>query len=69
MVYLYDDRGVNIKAYLTDQEWNGVFAFFDLKPGTYTLRYKAYGYEEFSEKVVVKADQTTYTLPQLTPKP
>ncbi|MBS7393861.1 MAG: hypothetical protein MR656_09690 [Bacteroidales bacterium] len=25
--------------------------------------------EEFSEKVVVKADQTTYTLPQLTPKP
>ena len=25
--------------------------------------------EEFSEKVVVKADQTTYTLAQLTPKP
>ncbi|MDY5010909.1 MAG: PEGA domain-containing protein, partial [Sodaliphilus sp.] len=68
MVYLYDSRGVNIKAYHTDQEWNGIFAFFDLKPGKYTLRYRAYGYEELTEEVEVVADKTTYILPRLTKK-
>lgn len=68
MVYLYDSRGVNIKAYHTDQEWNGIFAFFDLKPGKYTLRYRAYGYEELTEEVEVVADKTTYLLPRLTKK-
>ncbi|MDO4510953.1 MAG: N-acetylmuramoyl-L-alanine amidase [Bacteroidales bacterium] len=65
MVYLYDDKGRNIKAYHTDQEWNGIFTFFDLKPGKYTLRYRAYGYEEKTEEVIVKADKTTYLLPKL----
>lgn len=68
MVYLMDSKGRNIKAYATDQEWNGVFAFFDLKPGKYTLRYEAYGYKTMTEEVVVEADKTTYVLPKLNRK-
>ena len=45
-----------------------------MRNGRFKLLFQAKGTvllvcEEFSEKVVVKADQTTYTLPQLTPKP
>lgn len=68
MVYLMDNKGRPVKAYATDQEWNGVFAFFDLKPGKYTLRYEAYGYETKTEKIVVEADKTTYVLPKLSRK-
>ncbi len=65
MVYLIDSKGRTIKAYATDQEWNGIFAFFDLKPGKYTLRYEASGYETMTQQVTVEADKTTYVLPKL----
>ncbi|MCQ2288183.1 MAG: N-acetylmuramoyl-L-alanine amidase [Muribaculaceae bacterium] len=65
MVYLMDSHGVTIRTYRTDGEWNGVFAFFGLKPGKYTLRYEANGYVTKTEKVEVKADKTTYVLPKL----
>lgn len=68
MVYLMDSRGVNIRGYHTDGEYNGVFTFFGLKPGKYTLRYEAYGYETQTEEVVVEADKTTYVLPKLNRK-
>ena len=68
MVYLLDSRGVTVRAYRTDGEWNGIFAFFSLKPGKYTLRYEARGYETLTEQVVVKADNTTYVLPKLEQK-
>lgn len=68
MVYLLDKKGRTVKAYCTDQEWNGVFAFFGLKPGKYTLRYEASGYETLTEQVTVTADQTTYVLPKLNRK-
>ena len=68
MVYLQDSRGVTIKGYRTDQEWNGIFTFFDLKPGKYTIRYEASGYETMSEEVIVAADKTTYFLPKLKKK-
>lgn len=65
MVYLMDSRGVNIKAYRTDGEYNGIFTFWDLKPGKYTLRYEAYGYVTLTEDVIVEADKTTYLIPKL----
>lgn len=65
MVYLMDKRGVTISAYRTDGEWNGVFAFFYLKPGKYTVRVVADGYQTITQQVEVKADKTTYLLPKL----
>ena len=61
VVYLRKGKSpVNLLAYRVDNEWNGVFAFFDLKPGKYTLVYEAPGYEPKTEQVTVEADKTTY---------
>ena len=68
MVYLTDANGRPLRAYCTDQEWNGVFVFDGLRPGKYRLRYEAYGYETKWEDVEVKADKTTYVLPKLSKK-
>ncbi len=65
MVYLLDSRGVAIRAYHTDGEYNGIFVFDDVKPGKYTLRYEAYGYQTSTEKIEVKADKTTYLKPKI----
>lgn len=68
MVYLADKAGRPLRAYCTDQEWNGVFVFDNLRPGEYTIRYEAYGYTTKTEKVKVVADKTTYLLPKMTKK-
>lgn len=68
IVYLLDSRGVKIRHYKVDHEWNGFFGFFYLKPGKYTLQYEAPGYETMTEDVVVKKDQTTYCKPRLNRK-
>ena len=68
MVYLTDMKGRPLRAYCTDQDWNGVFVFDNLKPGKYKLRYEAYGYVTKTETVKVTADKTTYLLPKLTKK-
>ena len=61
VVYLRKGKSpLNLLAYRVDNEWNGVFAFFDLKPGKYTLVYEAPGYEPKTEQVTVEADKTTY---------
>ena len=65
MVYLTDKQGRPLRAYCTDQEWNGVFVFDNLKPGKYRLRYEAYGYQTAWQDVEVKADKTSYVLPKL----
>ena len=65
MVYLLNDRNVRIRHYQVDNEWNGFFGFFYLKPGKYTLVYEVPGYESVSEQVVVKKDHTTYCKPRL----
>lgn len=64
-VYLLDSRNVKIRHYRVDNEWNGFFGFFYLKPGKYTLIYDAPGYETRTEQVEVKRDQTTYCKPRL----
>lgn len=60
--------GQEVGTYTVDQNYNGIFAFFDLEPGVYTLE-STVGELEFSEQVVVKANETTYSrlYPKTTP--
>ena len=65
IVYLLDKHNVRIRHYRVDNEYNGFFGFFYLKPGKYTLIYDAPGYETRTEQVEVKRDRTTYCMPRL----
>ena len=64
-VYLLNSRYDRVGYYKIDNEWNGFFGFFYLKPGKYTLIYYVPGYETVTEEVEVKKDQTTYCKPRL----
>ena len=46
--------------YTTDDNYNGIFVFENLQPGTYTLTVHAAGYEDKSMTVNVVADKTVY---------
>lgn len=63
-VKLYKD-GVLVDTYVTDDEYNGAFVFYDLEPGEYTLDYECDGYQPASEGlkatvVTVKANEISY---------
>lgn len=63
-VKLYKD-GVLIDTYVTDDEYNGAYVFYDLEPGEYTLDYECDGYQAASESlkstvVTVKANEISY---------
>ncbi len=63
-VNLYKD-GKLVDTYVTDDEWNGAFVFYDLEPGDYTLDYVCAGYQPASEGlkstvVTVKANEISY---------
>ena len=47
--------------YTTDNNYNGVFVFENLAPGTYTISVHASGYADYTGTLTVKADATTYT--------
>ncbi|MBP5689250.1 MAG: N-acetylmuramoyl-L-alanine amidase [Muribaculaceae bacterium] len=64
-VYLLNSRYDRVGYYKIDNECNGFFGFFYLKPGKYTLIYYVPGYETVTEEVEVKKDQTTYCKPRL----
>ena len=51
----------NQKCYTTDNNYNGVFAYEDLTPGTYTITVRANGYKKYTQTITVTADQTSYT--------
>lgn len=61
--------GKAVKTYTVDNNYNGVFVFEDVEPGTYTLSIAADGYkaitDEYNTPLVVKANETTYTMPLL----
>ena len=49
-------QGTNVVAtYITDNYYNGIFGFFDLEPGNYTLRFTADGYYPATTPVTVTA--------------
>ncbi len=53
--------GTVVKTYQTDQEWNGIFAFFDVEPGTYQLQASCAGYRSLEPvEITVTANATTY---------
>ena len=51
----------NQKYYTTDNNYNGVFVFEDLTPGTYTITVRANGYKKYTQNITVTADKTSYT--------
>lgn len=46
--------------YTTDHNWNGVFMFENLEPGTYSISVHKEGYADYTGTVTVTANQTTY---------
>lgn len=51
----------NQDYYLTDNNYNGVFVYENLEPGTYTITVEKEGYQLHTETIVVNADKTSYT--------
>ena len=51
----------NQKCYTTDNNYNGVFVYEDLTPGTYTITVRANGYKKYTQNITVTADKTSYT--------
>jgi len=59
-VKLYID-GALVSTYTTDNNYNGVFVFRNLAPGTYTISASANGYSDITNQTVtVSANSTTY---------
>lgn len=57
----------NQDYYTTDDNYNGVFMFENLKPGNYTISVYAKGYQNYKGTVTVLADKTIYPEIFLTP--
>ncbi len=57
----------NQDYYTTDHNYNGIFAYENLKPGTYTITVKANGYKTYTQTVTVTANKTIYPEIFLTP--
>ena len=53
-------NGEKVGSYTCDDNYNGIFVFYELEPGEYTLE-SEYNGLTFSEVVEVEADKTTYT--------
>ena len=53
--------------YTTDHNYNGIFLFEDLAPGTYTYSVHAKGYQDAKGTVTVTADRTVYPEIFMTP--
>lgn len=53
--------------YTTDNNYNGIFMFENLEPGTYSISVHKDGYEDYQTTVTVTADKTVYPEIFLTP--
>ena len=49
-----------LKTYVTDTLYNGVYYFWDLKPGTYTVKAKPEGYYPQEQTLEVKNNEISY---------
>lgn len=59
-VELFDASSNKLSECTTDKLYNGVYAFRDLKPGTYRIHVSAAEHYDYETDVTVKADQATY---------
>lgn len=59
-VELFDASSNKLSECTTDKLYNGVYAFRDLKPGTYHIHVSAADHYDYETDVTVKADQATY---------
>lgn len=59
-VTLQDLNNNVIDTYTTDKEYNGIYVFGKLNPGTYTLVYDIPGYWKETEEIEVKANETSF---------
>lgn len=59
-VVVLKKAGTEIERYTCDNNYNGIFVFYELEPGIYTLE-SEYNGLTFSETVEVVADKTTYS--------
>ena len=64
-VTLKNSEGIVVATYTTDDEYNGVFVFNNVAPGTYTLVCSHPDYKDASETITVTANQTTFPTPQI----
>ena len=68
-VSLLDKNGKTVQEYTVDNNYNGVFVFEGVEPGTYTLSISADGYKAITDDqntpLVVTANTTTYATPLL----
>ena len=51
-----------LKTYVTDTLYNGVYYFWDLKPGTYTVKAKPAGYYPQEQTIEVKNNEISYAI-------
>lgn len=56
-ITLLDANGNKVGAYETDKNYNGVFVFWNVKPGKYTVKMEADGYVTEEKAVEVKAGE------------
>lgn len=59
-VVLQNSEGTEVGRYTTDKEYNGVYVFTDLEPGTYKLVYDIEGYWLEEEELEVVANKTSF---------
>ena len=64
-VTLKNSSGEVVKTYKTDDEYNGVFVFNKVAPGTYSIVYSHPDYKDLTETVVVTANETVFPTPQI----
>ena len=51
-----------LKSFVTDTLYNGVYYFWDLKPGTYTVKAKPEGYYPQEQTIEVKNNEISYAI-------
>ena len=56
-VVLIDSESHRIDSLVTDNWYNGIFAFYDLQPGTYTIEASLNGYSTTTQTVTVAAEE------------
>lgn len=59
-VVLLDQNGNVVQERITDNDYNGVYVFRNITPGTYTVKVSHDNYYTREETVVVEADEVTY---------